>query len=256
MNFLKILNWYLETLFGVNLRRLIITIRGVPKIVADYFIFRRAYPDGFGLRLCFGDHFAQSGDGRGEYFYQDLHVAQLIAKRNPKRHIDIGSRVTGFVAHVASFRKIEVLDLRPQESVVQNVKFIEHDFCEPYLSDAPVDSVSCLHALEHFGLGRYGDDISNGAFDVGLQNLFDSVSPEGHLYLSLPVGIEKIFFNSHRVSDPMSIYLKAKSNGFTLLGLSYYFGGKFVCSSEILDDLAMLQKESYALAVYDFQKIQ
>ena len=32
---------------------------------------------------------------------------------NLKRHVDIGSRLDGFVAHVASFREIEVLDIRP-----------------------------------------------------------------------------------------------------------------------------------------------
>jgi hypothetical protein len=35
-----------------------------------------------------------------------------IHKLNPVRHIDIGSRIDGFVANVAAFRKIEVLDVR------------------------------------------------------------------------------------------------------------------------------------------------
>ena len=32
-----------------------------------------------------------------------------IFGENPPRHIDIGSRVDGFVAHVAAFRKIEAV---------------------------------------------------------------------------------------------------------------------------------------------------
>ena len=46
----------------------------------------------------------------------------MIYNSKPKRHIDVGSRVDGFVAHVASFREIEVFDVRPLEkSIHQNI---------------------------------------------------------------------------------------------------------------------------------------
>ena len=44
-----------------------------------------------------------SGTAKGHYFHQDLLVAQYIFKNKPKKHVDVGSRVDGFVAHVASF---------------------------------------------------------------------------------------------------------------------------------------------------------
>lgn len=36
-----------------------------------------------------------------------------IFDSSPQRHLDVGSRIDGFVAHVASFREIEVIDIRP-----------------------------------------------------------------------------------------------------------------------------------------------
>ena len=31
------------------------------------------------------------------------------------------------------------------------------------------DSLSCLHTLEHFGLGRYNDPINVKGFEIGLK---------------------------------------------------------------------------------------
>jgi hypothetical protein len=55
----------------------------------------------------------QAGQLMHHYFLQDVLVASYIYKKKPKRHIDIGSRIDGFVAHVASFRPIEIIDIRP-----------------------------------------------------------------------------------------------------------------------------------------------
>ena len=59
----------------------------------------------------FMDKKAEAGKLR-DYFIQDLYMAQNIFKDNPKKHVDIGSRIDGFVANVASFREIELLDIR------------------------------------------------------------------------------------------------------------------------------------------------
>ena len=53
-----------------------------------------------------------AGSIKDHYFLQDLHCARLIYNRNPYNHIDIGSRIDGFITHLATFRKVEVLDIR------------------------------------------------------------------------------------------------------------------------------------------------
>ncbi len=149
---------------------------------------------------CLDDRHSQSGIATGHYFHQDLLVAQLIYDANPDRHVDIGSRVDGFVAHVAAFRQIEVIDIRSNESLVRNVTFVESDLLD---LDPSVfgrsDSVSCLHALEHFGLGRYGDPVDPTAWRRGLSALAAVTADGGTLYLSVPVGPQRIEFDAHRV---------------------------------------------------------
>jgi hypothetical protein len=61
------------------------------------------------------------------------------------------------------------------------------------------DSLSCLHALEHFGLGRYGDPVRFDGHLRGFANLARMLQPEGTLYLSVPIGAQRIEFNAHRV---------------------------------------------------------
>ena len=111
----------------------------------------------------------QAGTATGHYFHQDLLVASLIHEVNPKRHIDVGSRIDGFVAHVAAFRTIEVLDFRPLISCGhKQIKFMQADLMSlgSHLFEI-TDSLSCLHALEHFGLGRYGDPINPNGHLIG-----------------------------------------------------------------------------------------
>jgi len=153
------------------------------------------------LYPCLEDKRADAGAASGHYFHQDLLVARRIHHNNPLRHVDIGSRVDGLVAHVASFRRIVVMDIRNIPTVIQNIEFIQADlmrFPEAGLV-AKFDSLSCLHALEHFGLGRYGDPINYDGHLVGLTNMTALLAPGGKFYLSVPVGPQRIEFNAHRV---------------------------------------------------------
>ena len=150
--------------------------------------------------LAFGERGESAGEASGHYFHQDLLVAREIHRRNPDRHIDVGSRVDGFVAHVASFRTIEVLDVRPLQPV-DGIRFIQADMMnlDPELIES-ADSVSCLHALEHFGLGRYGDPVDYDGWRRGLESLTRMLTPGGRLYLSVPTGEhQRVEFNSHRI---------------------------------------------------------
>ena len=75
----------------------------------------------------FLDKDSEDGTMKGDYFHQDLYVARLVYAAKPKKHLDIGSRTDGFVAHVASFREIEIIDIRPIESKVKNITFRQGD---------------------------------------------------------------------------------------------------------------------------------
>ena len=119
--------------------------------------------------MILSDYTDNAGISKGHYFHQDLLVAKFINEYNPKRHIDIASRVDGFVAHVASYREIEVIDIRPLEkSVHENIKYHQADLTNSQ-DLGKTDSLSCLHAIEHFGLGRYSDPIDVDGHNKGIK---------------------------------------------------------------------------------------
>jgi hypothetical protein len=169
--------------------------------------FRRAGGKITRTYAIYDDYRAQAGTASGHYFHQDLLVATRIHKAAPRRHIDVGSRVDGFVAHVASFRSIEVLDIRPLDSSGHNnITFLQRDMMNNCAElESICDSLSCLHALEHFGLGRYGDPINPLGHLQGFDSLHRMLEPDGHLYLSVPIGRSGVHFNAHRVFDATEV---------------------------------------------------
>jgi SAM-dependent methyltransferase len=193
-------------MLGIDPLKPVYLVRGLPAYLADYralklqrgadadFPWGKAFP-------CIADRYAQSGSARGHYFHQDLLVARRIHENAPVDHVDVGSRIDGFVAHVAAFRPIQVVDVRPLNDTVPNIRFLQADLMNPLppAMHGITDSLSCLHALEHFGLGRYGDPIRYEGHLLGLDNLHRIVKSGGKLYLSVPIGPQRIEFNAHRV---------------------------------------------------------
>lgn len=167
------------------------------------------------------DRKQQSGTAKGHYFHQDLLVARRIHERKPEKHVDVGSRVDGFVAHVAAFRPIEVLDIRPMDSQIPNIHFKQADLSSPPPDmRGYCDSLSCLHAIEHFGLGRYGDPIDFEGHVKGLNSLHAILKQGGMLYLSCPIGPQRIEFNAHRVFS-VQYLLSLMEPKFKLRNFSY-----------------------------------
>ena len=154
-----------------------------------------------------GEYGDSAGSANGHYFHQDLLVSQFIFQMNPTRHIDIGSRIDGFVAHVAAFRKIEIFDIRELPS--SNHANIEYQQADLMVNAGyeVTDSLSCLHTIEHFGLGRYGDHLDPRGYIKGFKNLIAMLKPGGVLYISFPIGMRnEVHFNAHRVFHPKDIF--------------------------------------------------
>ena len=168
------------------------------------------------------DRNKESGTANGQYFHQDLLVAQCVFRNNPQRHIDIGSRIDGFVAHVASFREIEVFDIRYLSSNIPSIKFRQMNLMselERSLVDY-TDSLSSLHAIEHFGLGRYNDPIDADGHLKALQNIYLLLKKGGKFYFSVPIGRQRIEFNAHRVFS-LKYLLELFQDKYSLLTFSF-----------------------------------
>ncbi|MGC9140691.1 DUF268 domain-containing protein [Athalassotoga sp.] len=183
-----------------------IKIAGIPWFLHDYREFIKQMKNHkveFSMKLypILTDKYKESGMAKGHYFYQDLIIAQRIFENQPLKHVDVGSRIDGFVAHVASYREIEIFDIRPLQANIKNIKFIQADLMN-FTNNEFYNytySISALHSIEHFGLGRYGDPIDFDGHLKGLNSIYKILKKGGKFYFSVPIGPQRVEFNAHRV---------------------------------------------------------
>jgi hypothetical protein len=137
----------------------------------------------------------------GNYFWQDLWAARLIIRSRIKNHFDIGSRLDGFIAHLlAAGIDVTMIDIRKFPGKVENLHTVVDDatsLCQ--IQDESIESMSALCSLEHFGLGRYGDPVDPEACFKCFANIQKKLKKSGRLYISIPIGNERVEFNAHRV---------------------------------------------------------
>lgn len=189
---------------GIRPGTILATLRGWRRYTRERAIFR-ALPGAqrlpWGKELPILNEWTEASGSLGAYFFQDQLVARWVREANPVRHVDVGSRLDGFVGMLSVFRAVEVIDIRPAPCRVRHVTFHQLDLMAelPGAWVGSTDSLSCLHTLEHFGLGRYGDPLDPLGHEQGLAQLKRMVGPGGRLYLSVPLGPPRVEFNAHRV---------------------------------------------------------
>lgn len=257
ISILVVLNrWLIQ--FGIDIRRTYFAFRALPFLIKEYFILKNYSDENWPIELsypCLNDRFDSAGTIDRQYFYQDIYVANQIFSKTPINHIDIGSRIDGFIAHLAVFRKIKIIDIRPVDLGLSNVEFIQADICSEKFNIDSAVSVSCLHTIEHFGLGRYGDPIGFKLWEVGISNIWNIVADSGILYLSFPVGKQRIVFNAHRIFKPSTVLNNLKNS--KLLSFVYIDDeGKFnETSFTDIDDIDRVVSDfNYGLGIFVLQK--
>ena len=248
----------IKNYFNIDLILILRSIKNLPKFFLDLYNWKKIDKNNWPIEIIprLNDFKSEASD-LGEYFFQDMFVAKKILKKNPEKHIDIGSRIDGFVGHLACFREVEVFDIRKLNLKIKNVKFNRLDITEKNHKFANYsDSLSCLHTLEHIGLGRYGDKINPDGWRTGLENMSVFLKKSGILWLSVPIGIQNIKFNSHRIFDPNTIVVEAKKYGLTLEEFYYYYplSNKIIQSQNFQNDFIKISKQKYCLGIYYFKK--
>lgn len=154
------------------------------------------------------------------YTYQSAWATRLIVARAPGEHVDVSSSVP-FVAQLAAVLPVTMYEFRAPDIALPNLTLREATVVALPMPDRSVDSLSCLHVIEHVGLGRYGDPLDPAGMDRALRELCRVVAPGGRLYLSVPVGRARVAFNAHRVSDPEAVARAAEAQGLSLRGFAY-----------------------------------
>lgn len=162
-----------------------------------------------------------------DYFWQDLWAAKLIFKNAPAEHYDIGSRLDGFLAHILAMNiPLRVIDVRPFPQEIENMQTIVDDATEmKEFEDDSIESLSALCSLEHFGLGRYGDKVDPEACFKAFNNIQRKMKSGGKLYISVPIGRERVQFNAHRIFYASTII--KTFNQMKLIELSCSDGDRF-----------------------------
>jgi SAM-dependent methyltransferase len=151
------------------------------------------------------DTFADASAVPVHYFYQDIWAARIVHDCKVREHVDVGSRLDGFVAHIMTFCRVRYVDIRPLSIQLEGFKFHKGSVTQLPFEDDSISSLSCLHVIEHIGLGRYGDEVNPDGYLVAAQELSRVLQPQGTLLIGTPVGRERLCFDGHRIFDPQTI---------------------------------------------------
>lgn len=135
------------------------------------------------------------------YLYHPAWAARVLARTRPAEHVDIGS-ILHFATLLSAFVPTRFYDLRPAAVSLPGLTCGSGDLTALPFADGSIASLSCMHTLEHIGLGRYGDPIDPDGDLKAIAELKRVVAPGGDLLVVTPVGRPRICFNAHRVYDP------------------------------------------------------
>ena len=174
------------------------------------------------------------------YMYQDYLAVSSIYQfgntffqQNQRRAdvLDIGSRLETALAfsHITNVTYLEPRDvnfpIQDEESSgekkmlkhIDSFGFLKGEAQEIPAENESYDYVVSLHAMEHFGLGRYGDTIDYYGDQKGLKEFHRVLKKDGKLILSIPCGFNTIIrFNKERIYNPSVVDEMLDNCGFNL----------------------------------------
>src|SRR4051812_41952893 len=170
--------------------------------LSELFHFRKNNDRRFSVSMkdvypCLSDKLKQTPFDH-HYTYHPAWAARILAKTKPELHVDFSS-ILSFGSIVSAFIPVKFYDYRPADLKLSNW---ESGFAD--LTNLPFEtnsqaSISCMHTVEHIGLGRYGDPLDPGGDLKAIEELKRIVKPGGDLLFVTPVGKSRIGFNAHRI---------------------------------------------------------
>lgn len=233
-------------------------IKGPVNYIRDYFSYKsinKKEPTPFTLELVntrpiLYDRFDQAGDIPKHYFYQDIWAARKVYESKVSLHYDIGSRLNGFISQCVIFTKVVMLDIRPLNIKLTNLNFLRTDATNMNnIESNSIESLSSLHAVEHFGLGRYGDPIDPKGYLKVISEITRVVKSGGSVYFSVPIGRQRLEFNAHRVFN--AEYILKLFTEFELEEFSLIDDKENFLENANLKESA---KQNYACGLFHFKK--
>jgi SAM-dependent methyltransferase len=186
-----------------------------------------------------------------QYVYHCGWAARELARRLPERHVDVGSALW-FVSTASAICPIEHYDYRPPALSLPNVFVGAADLLNLPFADASLASLSCMHVVEHVGLGRYGDALDPMGDRKAMAQLQRVLAPGGVLLFVTPVGKPRIVFNAHRIyayEEITSAFPELEVESFALITDGRH-GAKLVLDA----DPAQVAEQKYGCGCWVFRR--
>ncbi|MBU1046179.1 DUF268 domain-containing protein [Patescibacteria group bacterium] len=153
------------------------------------------------------------------YIYHPAWASRILSKTKPTKHIDISSTLH-FCSMLSAFIPTEFYDFRPAQLNLSNLKSKKADLSSLQFHDNSIESLSCMHTIEHIGLGRYGDSLDPDGDLKAIKELKRVLAKNGNLLFVVPIGKPKIMFNAHRIysyDQIMGYFNDFQLNDFSLV---------------------------------------
>lgn len=132
------------------------------------------------------------------YIYHPAWAARIVKKINPSFHVDISSTLS-FSSILSAFIPVHFYDYRPANLTLSDLSAYKADLLSLPFSDNSIESLSCMHTVEHVGLGRYGDPLDPDGDIKAINELKRVTARGGSIIFVVPIGKPKIMFNAHRI---------------------------------------------------------
>ncbi len=182
------------------------------------------------------------------YVYHTSWAARKVKEINPARHTDISSSLY-FCGLVSAFVPVDFYDYRPAELNLSGLNSAAADLTKLSFADNSIPSLSCMHTIEHVGLGRYGDPIDPRGDLTAINELKRVVAVGGSILFVVPVGVPRIEYNAHRIYSFEMI--KEYFSGLKLQEFSLIDDyGKYITNA----DPALVKEQKYACGCFWFIK--
>lgn len=183
------------------------------------------------------------------YIYHPAWAARKLAKIKPAFHVDISSKLD-FSTIVSAFVPVKFYDYRPANLSLNNLESAKGDLMNLPFENDYLDSISCMHTIEHVGLGRYGDKIDYEGDLKAIKELIRVTKQNGNIIFVTPVGHPCILFNAHRIYsfEQISSYF----TGCTLVEFSL-----ITDSNEFIIDapISLVADQKYGCGCFWFKKL-
>ncbi len=169
---------------------------------------------------CLNDNTAETGFDP-HYVLHTSWAARVLAKTKPKVHVSFGDSLY-FVGMTSAFTSMTFCDIRESRLPFRDIQEHRADLTSlPPSWTATLPSLSCMHVLEHIGLGRYGDALDASGDRKAAAELARVLAPGGQLLMVVPMeDPPRVCFNAHRLysySQVMDLFPDLSLLEFTLI---------------------------------------